>query len=95
MIDSGTKTVELMLETTQESYSGYRASIQKEGEAATEFMTDDNLKAEPLVGGKQAVNVKVPASKLSVNDYQAILEGVIGGKIANTIGTYHFKVREQ
>jgi hypothetical protein len=57
------------------------------------FMADDKLKAEITEGGKQVVLVKVPASKLLVNDYQITLEGLGTDSPAKHIGTYHFKVR--
>ena len=94
-IDSGTQIVELVMETTAPIYPGYRANVRRENEIAIEFMADDKLKAETTEGGKPVVIVKVPASKLLVNDYQVTLDGIGADNSAKTIGTYHFKVREQ
>jgi len=93
-IDSGTQVVELRLETAAENYPGYRASLRKEHEPTVEFAADE-LRAETIEGGKQGVIVRVPASKLSVNDYQITLEGIGTDNSPTAVGTYHFWVRER
>jgi hypothetical protein len=95
VVGPATQAVELNLETLAEIYPGYQASLLKEGEQVPELVVDGKLKAETGEGGSRLILVLVPATKLSINDYQISLNGINADNSTKNLGTYHFKVREQ
>ena len=94
-VGPGTEAVELRLESRNEHYHRYRASLRRADQVEVEVLADSTLKAETTGDGRMIVVWKVPVAKLPDDDYLVKLSGIAANNSISPDGTYHFKVRRQ
>ncbi|MDT4955095.1 MAG: hypothetical protein QOJ02_3233 [Acidobacteriota bacterium] len=89
VIPARVETVRLQLKLPSDEYKTYSATVKVVG--GQEIFTADNLKAE-TTGDGLAVQVSIPAAKLTSEDYQLNLSGLNTNGQPEKVSTYDFRV---